>query len=87
MRRKMLGAILLPIPFAALPVLVVLAGAVLGGKGAGESELVTTKTEAPAIESRVSSDSITVTNDNAPLARTTSYTNVTGCEEDLRADF
>ena len=87
MRRKMLGAILLPIPFAALPVLVVVAGAIFGGGNAGESELVTTKTEAPAIENRVSSDAITVTNDNTPLARTTSYSNVSGCEEDLRADF
>ena len=36
MRRKMLGAILLPLPFAALPVIVVLIGAVFGPENSGE---------------------------------------------------
>lgn len=86
MRRKMLGAILLPIPFAALPVLVVLAGALFGGKGSDSSELVTTRDQTPALQERVSTDSVTTTDDST-LARVTSQNEVQGCGDDLSADF
>lgn len=45
MSRKMIGAILLPIPFAALPVVVVLAGALFSSGGASD-DLVTRDTTA-----------------------------------------
>ncbi len=85
MQRKMLGAILLPIPFAALPVIVVLAGALFGGKG-GDRELVTTRNDAPAIEERVSDTNFPLDGDGA-LARTTAGNQSDGCIEDLSADF
>ncbi len=86
MRRKMLGAILLPIPFAALPVLVVLAGALFGSKGA-DSAVVTTKDRTPALEERVSTASIT-TSDESTLARvSTQAQDPAGCGDDLSADF
>lgn len=57
MRRKMLGAILLPLPFAALPVIVVLIGAVFGP---GESDELVTRDTTPAIvEDFVSTEAIT----------------------------
>ena len=58
MRRRTLGAILLPLPFAALPVIVVLLGAVFGP---GESDdLVTQNLPEPvAIEDTVASDALT----------------------------
>lgn len=86
MRRKMLGAILLPIPFAALPVLVVLAGALLGGKGTDGGNLVTTREQTPALEERVSSEALPVA-DNGTLARVTTQDNDPGCGENVSADF
>ena len=58
MRRRTLGAILLPLPFAALPVIVVLLGAVFGP---GESDDLVTQTlpAPPAIEDSVSTDATT----------------------------
>jgi len=55
MRRRTIGAILLPLPFAALPVVVVLLGALFGP---GESEeLVTENLPAPvSIEDTVGTD-------------------------------
>ena len=55
MRRRTIGAILLPLPFAALPVVVVLVGALFGP---GESEeLVTQNLPVPvAVEDTVSTD-------------------------------
>lgn len=86
MRRKMLGAILLPIPFAALPVLVVLAGALLGGKGADSGNLVTTREQTPALEERVSSKTLPAA-DEGTLARVTTQDRDPGCGEDFSADF
>ena len=56
MRRKMFGAILLPLPFAALPVIVVLIGAVFGPKS---SEQLVTRDAPTAItfQERVLTDS------------------------------
>lgn len=87
MRRKVLGAILLPIPFAALPVLIVVALALVGGKGA-DDELVTTTSQTPALQERVSSTSFTTTEDaSSTLARVTTQDQPSGCEDDLSADF
>lgn len=56
MRRKMLGAILLPLPFAALPVAAVLLGAVFGP---GESdELVTRESPSKIIVDRAMTETM-----------------------------
>lgn len=84
MGRKKLAAILLPVPFAALPVLVVLAGALFGGKAAGEGELVTTK-DTPALEQRVSTDGPSQI-DESTLARAAQDA-TGGCDEGLNSEF
>ena len=58
MRRRTIGAILLPLPFAALPVIVVLLGAVFGP---GESDDLVTQTlpQPVAIEDTVATDALT----------------------------
>ena len=86
MRRKMLGAILLPIPFAALPVLVVLASALFGGKGTDSGNLVTTREQTPALEERVSSETIAASEDGT-LARVTTQSTDQGCGGDVSVDF
>jgi hypothetical protein len=58
MRRRTIGAILLPLPFAALPVIVVILGAVFGP---GESDDLVTQNlpELPVIEDTVATDTLT----------------------------
>lgn len=51
MSRRTLGVILLPLPFAALPVVVVLAGALFSGNS--EPDIVARESTAPVIEQRV----------------------------------
>lgn len=86
MRRKMLGAILLPLPFAALPVVVVVAGALFGGNSAGKGELVTRQEDTPPIEQRVATDA-DINNAGSALARTTVQTQTSDCGEDLFSEF
>lgn len=85
MRRKTL-AILLPIPFAALPILVVLAGALFGGKGTDSGNLLTTREQTPALEERVSNETLPAA-DNGTLARVNTQDHERDCGEDLSADF
>ncbi len=85
MQRKMLGAILLPLPFAALPVIAVLAGAVFGASSPS-TDLVTTRQEAPAIEQRVGIEVITDGTDTSTLAKLPTDTNLSGCEDDLQGE-
>ena len=85
MRRKMLGAILLPLPFAALPVVVVLIGAVFGPES--NDQLVTR--DAPTaitIEERVLTGGY---DEAAGLAKVSSNAQPDGigCEDyDLRSE-
>ena len=81
MQRKVLGAILLPLPFAALPVAAVLIGAVFGPGGNGEVVLRDTPA---AIQDQVSTDSPTI--DPAALASMPSAADFEpGCDENLLA--
>ena len=86
MRRKMLGAILLPVPFAALPIVVVLAGALFGGSNAGKGELVTRQDQTPPIEQRVATHA-ELTDPGTTLARTTAQTAIDDCGGDIFAEF
>lgn len=86
MGRKMLGAILLPLPFAALPVIVVLIGAVFGP---GESDELVTRETIPApiaIEDTVAVDS--AIDPSVTLASTTNPVQFDpGCNDfDLRSE-
>lgn len=88
MRRKMFGAILLPLPFAALPVIVVLIGAVFGPKSS--DQLVTR--DAPTaitIDERVLADEYPEYDEPSGLAKVSSNTQYEplGCgESDLRSE-
>ena len=84
MRRKMFGALLLPIPFAALPVIVVFVGAMFGP---GESdELVTREDSAQVLDDFIANES--VGDVDLPLARAASSSQFDGgCGEyDLRSE-
>lgn len=54
MQRRVLGAILLPLPFAALPVVVVLAAAALGSNG--DSGNLARETVIPIVAPQVAAD-------------------------------
>ena len=88
MRRKALGAILLPLPFAALPVVAVLIGAVFGPKS--EEQLVTQDVStAVSIQERVLTDSAAREAQLDGLAKVSSSTGYGsfGCEDhDLRTE-
>lgn len=85
MRRKMFGAILLPLPFAALPVIVVLIGAVFGPKSS--DQLVTR--DAPTaitVEERVLTDGYDEATGLAKVSSNAQYERV-GCDDhDLRSE-
>ena len=85
MPKKLLGAILLPLPFAALPVIVVLIGAIFGP--GGSDALVTREAPAPfVIEDTVSTEALTdETIDLASLASPLQFD--PGCNDyDLRSE-
>ncbi|MEO8539625.1 MAG: hypothetical protein ABI577_07785 [bacterium] len=84
MRRKMLGAILLPIPFAALPVVVVLAGALFGSHSTN-GELLTREQLGPSAEQRVSSD-IIIDGADSTLAKVTADSQPSGCDFDIQGE-
>jgi hypothetical protein len=81
----MLGAILLPLPFAALPIVVVLIGAVFGPDSS--DQLVTR--DAPTaitVEERVLTDTMNETADLAKVS-SSSQTDWLGCDDhDLRSE-
>lgn len=85
MRRKMLAAILLPIPFAALPVIVVLIGAVSGSSN-NDSGLVTRESTVSALEDRLR---VAVTErDGSPLAKVSEPAQgIDGCGGESFVDF
>jgi len=85
MRRKMLAAILLPIPFAALPVIVVLIGAVFGGSR-NDSELVTRESTVTSFEDRLK---VSVTeSDDSTLAKVSDPAqSIDGCGGESFVDF
>ena len=83
MQRKMLGALLLPIPFAALPVIVVLISAAFGP--GGSDELVTREDSAQVLDGFAAAD-VTTAND-LPLARASVPAVEPGCgDEGLRTE-
>ncbi len=83
MSRKMIGAILLPIPFAALPVVVVLAGALFSSAGAEEDFV--NREDLPRIEQFVSTDVAAVEEDT--LARANLNDRSEGCDSGLEGEF
>ena len=88
MRRKALGAILLPLPFAALPVIAVLLGAVFGPKA--DEQLVTRDVStAVSIQERVltQNDALETQIDGlAKVSSNSSYGSL-GCEDhDVRSE-
>ena len=85
MRRKMFGAILLPLPFAALPVIVVLIGAVFGPKS---SEQLVTRDAPTAItfQERVLTESYDEPTGLAKVSSNSQYEPL-GCnDQDLRSE-
>jgi hypothetical protein len=85
MRRKMFGAILLPLPFAALPVIVVLIGAVFGPKS---SEQLVTRDAPTAItfQERVLTESYDEPTGLAKVSSNSQYESL-GCgDQDLRSE-
>lgn len=83
MSRKLVGVILLPIPFAALPVVVVLASALFGSNRVVED--VVTSGSQPAIESFLSSDAVPADGDS--LARANVNDHSQGCDFGLEGEF
>lgn len=88
MRRKALGAILLPLPFAALPAVAVLLGAVFGPKA--EEQLVTQDVStAVSIQERVLTEGAHLQAEIDGLAKVSSnsYYGSLGCDDrDLRSE-
>ncbi len=85
MRRKLLGALLLPLPFAALPVVVVLIGAMSGSNG--QDELVTREDPTAVITEFVSTQA--QDGGDVTLARSSSASTSPdiGCDDlELRAE-
>lgn len=84
MSRKMIGAILLPIPFAALPVVVVLAGALFTSNGAPE-ELVTRDSQAQ-VDQVLTSGTTIIEEDTLARANVTDSIHQ-DCDDGLGGEF
>lgn len=84
MSRKMIGAILLPIPFAALPVVVVLAGA-LFSSGSASDDLVT-RDNAAQVDQALNAGISSLDDDTLARANVTDGAHL-DCDFGLEGDF
>jgi hypothetical protein len=83
MGRKVLGAILLPLPFAALPIIVVVIGAVFGPSNHSEVLVQQTVTTTAPVERVATTDALDSDGTNlAKVSSTSSNRQTVGCDGD-----